>query len=103
MTITRICFLDGVSLRMRRPSGAQAGADAGGLRRSAGWNVAICWPFCAARARARRTGRACSQDLYRRGLEGKKLLLILTDGCPGLGGGDPTVYPRVRASALLGA
>ncbi|HEX9112388.1 MAG TPA: transposase, partial [Terriglobales bacterium] len=35
-------------------------------------------------------------DLYRRGLEGKHLGLIVTDGCPGLAAAIPTVYPRVR-------
>ena len=34
------------------------------------------------------------QDLYRRGLEGKHLQLIITDGCPGLAAAIPTVYPR---------
>src|SRR2546422_11309556 len=36
------------------------------------------------------------QDLYRRGLEGQQLGLIVTDGCPGLAAAIPTVYPRVR-------
>ena len=36
------------------------------------------------------------QDLYRRGLEGKHLVLIVTDGCPGLAAAIPTVYPRAR-------
>jgi putative transposase len=36
------------------------------------------------------------QDLYRRGLEGKHLALIVTDGCPGLAAAIPTVYPRAR-------
>ena len=35
------------------------------------------------------------QDLYRRGLKGEKLLLIVTDGCPGLAAALQTVYPRV--------
>jgi len=35
------------------------------------------------------------EDLYRRGLEGKKLLRIVTDGCPGLAAAIQTVYPRV--------
>ena len=36
------------------------------------------------------------QDLYRRGLEGKHLALIITDGCAGLAAAIPTVYPRAR-------
>jgi transposase-like protein len=35
------------------------------------------------------------QDLYRRGVEGKNLLLIVTDGCAGLAAAIQTVYPRV--------
>ena len=34
-------------------------------------------------------------DLYQRGLRGKHLQLIITDGCPGLAGAIQTVYPRV--------
>ena len=36
------------------------------------------------------------QDLYQRGLEGRHLGLIVTDGCPGLASAIQTVYPRVR-------
>ena len=36
------------------------------------------------------------QDLYRGGLEGRALGLILTDGCAGLAAAIRTVYPRVR-------
>ena len=39
---------------------------------------------------------ALLQDLYRRGLEGRSLGLILTDGCAGLAAAIRTVYPRVR-------
>ena len=35
------------------------------------------------------------EDLYRRGLEGRSLALILTDGCAGLAAAIRTVYPRV--------
>ncbi len=55
-----------------------------------------CWPFCAARARAKADWEGLLQDLYRRGLEGKNLQLILTDGCAGLAAAIRTVYPRVR-------
>jgi putative transposase len=34
-------------------------------------------------------------NLYQRGLEGKKLALMVTDGCPGLAAAIQTVYPRV--------
>jgi putative transposase len=36
------------------------------------------------------------EDLYRRGLEGENLGLIVTDGCAGLAAAIRTVYPRVR-------
>jgi len=35
------------------------------------------------------------RDLYERGLEGKQLCLIVTDGCPGLHGALETVYPYI--------
>jgi len=35
------------------------------------------------------------QDLYGRGLQGRKLLLMVTDGCPGLAAALQTVYPWV--------
>jgi putative transposase len=34
-------------------------------------------------------------DLYRRGVRGKSLQMIVTDGCPGLAAAIKTVYPRV--------
>lgn len=34
------------------------------------------------------------QDLYRRGLEGKHLKLVVTDGCEGLAAAIQTVYPH---------
>jgi putative transposase len=37
---------------------------------------------------------ALLNDLYRRGLKGDKLLLIVTDGCPALAATIQTVYPR---------
>ena len=36
------------------------------------------------------------QDLYRRGWEGQRLGLIMTDGCPRLAAAIATVYPRGR-------
>src|SRR5215471_3097191 len=55
---------------------------------------ANCWLFCAAREKASLPGKDCS-ILYRRGLQGENLLLIVTDGCPGLAAAIETVYPRV--------
>jgi transposase-like protein len=87
-------FLDGVSLRVRRPSGPKRvqmlvayGVRLDGTRqllaflRSAGESQAAWEGFL--------------QDLYGRGLVGRNLLLIVTDGCPGLAAALATVYPRV--------
>ena len=35
------------------------------------------------------------ENLYRRGLEGKNLALMVTDGCPGLAAAIQVVYPHV--------
>lgn len=35
-------------------------------------------------------------DLYRRGLRGQRLQLVIADGCPGLAAAIPAVYPRAR-------
>jgi transposase-like protein len=35
-------------------------------------------------------------DLYRLGLRGQRLQLVITDGCPGLAAAIPAVYPRAR-------
>jgi hypothetical protein len=40
------------------------------------------------------------QGLYRRGLEGRQLQLIVTDGCAGLAAAPQTVYPRVAHQRL---
>ncbi|MBV9625575.1 MAG: IS256 family transposase [Acidobacteria bacterium] len=88
-------FLDGVSLRVRRPSGRKRvqmlvayGVKKDGRRqllafmRSRGGESQADW-------------EALLNDLYRRGLEGENLQLIVTDGCPGLAAAIQTVYPRV--------
>jgi putative transposase len=87
-------FLDGVSLRVRRPSGRQRvqmlvayGVRRDGQRRLLGFQrspgeSAAAW-------------EGFLRDLYRRGLEGKHLQLIVTDGCAGLAAALQTVYPRV--------
>jgi putative transposase len=88
-------FLDGVSLRVRRPSGRKRvqmlvayGVKHDGRRqllaflRSAGESQAAWEGFL--------------HHLYTRGLQGKRLLLIVTDGCPGLAAALQTVYPQVK-------
>ena len=87
-------FLDGVSLRVRRP------ADASSCRcwspmAYAGMAAGTCW-LLRRQGEGQADWEALLQDLYRRGLEGRSLGLILTDGCAGLAAAIRTVYPRVR-------
>jgi transposase-like protein len=86
-------FLDGVSLRVRRPSGRKRvqmlvayGVRMDGSRQLLG--------FLRSSGESQAAWEGLLEDLYRRGLEGKKLALIVTDGCPGLAAAIQTVYPR---------
>jgi putative transposase len=86
-------FLDGVSLRVRRPCGRQRvqmllayGVRGDGSRQLLG--------FLRSKGESQTAWEGLLQDLYRRGLQGKQLLLIVTDGCPGLAAAIETVYPR---------
>ena len=86
-------FLDGVSLKVRRPSRRQRvqmlvayGVRQDGTRQLLG--------FLRTHGESQADWEALLGDLYRRGLKGDKLLLIVTDGCPGLAGAIQTVYPR---------
>jgi putative transposase len=87
-------FLDGVSLRVRRPAGRQRvqmlvayGVRADGSRQLLG--------FLRSRGESQAAWEGLLMDLYRRGLEGRHLQLIVTDGCSGLAAALQTVYPRV--------
>ena len=86
-------FLDGVSLRVRRPGGRKRvqmlvayGVRMDGSRQLLG--------FLRSSGESQAAWEGLLEDLYRRGLEGKKLALIVTDGCPGLTAAIQTVYPR---------
>ncbi len=87
-------FLDGVSLRMRRPTGRKRVhmLVAYGVRRDGTRHLLA---FLRSQGESEADWEGLLQDLYRRGLEGKNLLLIVTDGCPGLAAAIRTVYPRV--------
>ena len=87
-------FLDGVSLRMRRPAGRkrQHLLVAYGVRRDGRRHLLA---FLRSRGESQSDWEALLNDLYRRGLEGKHLLLIVTDGCEALKAAIQTVYPRV--------
>lgn len=88
-------FLDGVSLRVRRPGGRKRVQMlvAYGVRRNGTRQLLA---FLHTRGESQADWEALLQDLYRRGLEGTNLLLIVTDGCPGLAAAIQTVYPRAR-------
>src|ERR1700728_1641959 len=88
-------FLDGVSLQGAAAGGTQAGTDAGGVWDPAGWQPTLAG-FLARQGEGQADWEGLLQDLYRRGLEGRSLGLILTDGCAGLAAAIRTVYPRVR-------
>lgn len=87
-------FLDGVSLRVRRPSGRKRvqllvayGVRADGTRQ--------LLAFTRSTGESQAAWEGLLHDLYRRGLEGRHLRLIVTDGCAGLAAALQVVYPRV--------
>jgi putative transposase len=88
-------FLDGVSLRVRRPSGRKRvqmlvayGVRGDGSRQLLG--------FLRSQGESQAAWEGLLQDLFRRGLEGKNLKLIVTDGCEGLAAAIQTVYPHAQ-------
>lgn len=90
----RYLFLDGVSLRVRRPGGRKRvqllvayGVRADGTRQMLA--------FTRSTGESQAAWEGLLHDLYRRGLEGRHLQLIVTDGCAGLAAALQTVYPRV--------
>jgi len=87
-------FLDGVSLRVRRPSGRKQVQMlvAYGIRQDGSRHLLA---FLRSQGEGQADWEGLLQDLYRRGLEGRSLGLILTDGCAGLAAAIRTVYPRV--------
>jgi len=87
-------FLDGVSLRVRRPAGRKRVhmLVAYGVRRDGRRQLLA---FLRTRGESQADWEALLNDLYRRGIAGRNLELIVTDGCPGLAAAIQTVYPRV--------
>ena len=88
-------FLDGVSLRVRRPTGRKQVQMlvAYGIRQDGSRHLLA---FLRSQGEGQMDWEALLQDLYRRGLAGRALQLILTDDCAGLAAAIRTVYPRVR-------
>ena len=79
---------------MRRPAGRKRVhmLVAYGVRRDGTRHLLA---FLRSRGESQADWEGLLEDLYRRGLEGEKLQLIVTDGCPGLAAAIQTVYPRV--------
>ncbi len=87
-------FLDGVNLKVRRESGRKCVQMlvAYGVRRDGRRELLS---FMRSQGESQAAWEGLLNDLYRRGLRGQNLLLIVTDGCPGLAGAIQSVYPRV--------
>jgi putative transposase len=87
-------FLDGVSLRMRRPGSRKRvhmlvayGVKEDGTRH--------LLAFMRSSGESQQAWEGLLRDLYRRGLIGERLKLIITDGCAGLAAALQVVYPQV--------
>jgi hypothetical protein len=95
-------FLDGVSLRVRRPAGRQRVQMlvAYGVRRDGTRHLLA---FLRSQGKSQADWEGLLGDLYRRGLEGKQLGLIVTDGLLRFSGGDSDGLSAGATSALLGA
>jgi putative transposase len=87
-------FLDGVSLRIRRPLGRKRlqMLVAYGVRRDGSRQLLA---FLRSQGESQAAWEGLLEDLFRRGIEGQNLQLIVTDGCPGLAAAIQTVYPHV--------
>lgn len=86
-------LLDGVTMTVKRPGGVgkKLVLVAYGIRPD---GTRVLLDFRLALAESSAAWEAFLEDLFRRGLEGTKLALIVTDGCPGLASAIGIVYPR---------
>jgi putative transposase len=87
-------FLDGVSLRVRRPAGRKRVQMlvAYGVRRDGSRQLLA---FLRSQGESQSAWEGLLGDLYRRGIQGRNLQVIVTDGCPGLAAAIQTIYPHV--------
>lgn len=92
--IYQYLFLDGISLKVKGVAGRQRRQVlcAYGIRLDGKREIIS---FRQATDESEAKWEAFLRDLYDRGLEGKRLKLIITDGCPGLHRALDTVYPYV--------
>jgi putative transposase len=88
-------FLDGVWLKVRRACGPQRVLllVAYGVRRNGTRELLA---FTRAKGESQAGWEGLLNELFQRGLCGKNLQLVITDGCAGLARAIETVYPRVR-------
>ncbi len=91
----QVLFLDGVRQSVKHTLGATKrvvlvayGITVFGRRELIGFRQAA--------SESQAAWEAFLNDLYRRGLEGKELRLVVTDGCPGLHAALAVVYPYAR-------
>lgn len=87
--------LDGVWLKVRRAFGPQRVLMlvAYGVRRDGQRELLA---FTRAKGESQSGWEGLLNDLFQRGLQGQRLQLVITDGCPGLARALETVYPRAR-------
>jgi transposase-like protein len=87
--------LDGVWLKVRRAFGPQRVLllVAYGIRRDGTRELLA---FTRAKSESQAGWEGLLNDLFRRGLRGANLQLVISDGCPGLPRALETVYPRAR-------
>src|SRR5262250_1853816 len=87
--------LDGVWLKVRRAFGPQRVLllVAYGIWRDGRRELLA---FTRAKGESQAGWEGLLNDLFQRGLHGKNLHLVISDGCPGLARALETVYPRVR-------
>lgn len=92
--IYQYLFLDGISLKVKGVAGRQRRQVlcVYGIRLDGKREIIS---FRQATDESEAKWEAFLRDLYDRGLEGKRLKLIITDGCPGLHRTLDTVYPYV--------
>jgi putative transposase len=92
--IYQYLFLDGISLKVKGVAGRQKRQVlcAYGIRLDGKREIIS---FRQATDESEAKWEAFLRDLHDRGLEGKRLRLIITDGCPGLHQALETVYPYV--------
>jgi len=88
-------MLDGVWLKVRRTFGPQKVLllVAYGVRTDGRRELLA---FVRAKSESQAAWEGLLNDLYRRGLRGQRLQLVITDGCAGLAAAIPAVYPRAR-------